>query len=277
MLVGHIFYIAAGSAGLALLVVSRLLVGFGTGTLTLARTFVGDHVPVARKSRFMAWLGIEQFVGFAFTPSFGALSFDDHIGAMHITTFNFGSYLLGTLTIFAFGGLFMVKRHWTKQEEQREQSTAGLQDRTMGPESNHAGIVTRTAQPIAVLSSSCSSSPALPASPPSSSFRQDALLWLLVFGNFSIRGSLSLAETFGSLIYFIVVTPGDSDQVSDSAIFFLLLGVGGVVVFLSVEYQVRLLGTRTVLCAALAIACVGYALMMDWDGDLPQTQFVAGQ
>jgi hypothetical protein len=322
VLLGHTLYIAASAGGLSLLLVARLLVGFGTGTLVLARTFVGDYVAAKRKARFMSWLGVEQFIGFAFTPGLGSASVDAQMGPLTVTRYNFGSYLLGFLSMLAAGGLLYAQRRMTKDEEQAQRSRMGLQGGQSGsvaqlegalPNSNSAqepsasssGESRQAAVPSvmpaqqhvlgaasAAAASAAGAAPLLTASfsvdgvsPSVSSAgrgscscfpRSEWPLWVLVLSNLVVRGSLSVAETFGSLIYFIVVTPNDPDQVTDSSVFFLLLGVGGVCVFLMVEYLLRCVPARWLLCGALSVAVCGYGLLMDWDGDLAQMQFIAG-
>lgn len=296
VILGHMFYIGAAAGGLSLLLLARLLVGFGTGTLVLARTFVGDHVPLSKKSRFMAWLGVEQFIGFAFTPGLGSLTLDSYIGKLHITTFNFGSYLLALLTLITFVGLCLVKRWLRKREDAFQQQLARLREQSRLMDDNnlssamvppltdgsasHAPVASSVALPSPTSAQdarpSSSTTAALLPSASAVVARDNTLLWVLVFGNLVIRGSLSIAETFGSLIYFIVISPGEADQVSDSATFFFALGVGGVAVFLLVEYLVKWFTTRWVLILSLLLAMLGYALVMDFDGDLHRHRFVAG-
>lgn len=266
-----------------MLLLARLLVGFGTGTLVLARTFVGDSVPAARKPRFMAWLGVVQFVGFAFTPGLGSISVDAHVGTLHINSFNFGSYLLAALSALAAIALGAVMCGWAAKEKQFQQQIRRLHA-DQEPLHQSASIsvsVAAEAGADAVAGSGRGAASPAGAAPPSSDARAAARggvlpLWLLVFGNLVVRGSLSIAETFGSLLYFLIISPNESDQVADSGRFFLALGVGGVFVFLSVESVVRRLGARWSLCLSLGLALIGYGCLMDFDHGLSQPGFVIG-
>ena len=283
MLLGHLLYIGAAAGGLSMLLLARLLVGFGTGTLVLARTFVGDSVPPARKPRFMAWLGVVQFVGFAFTPGLGSISVNAHVGTLHINSFNFGSYLLAALSALAAIALGAVMYGWAAKEKQFQQRIQRLHaDQEPLHQSASISVPVAAATGADAVAGSDSgrgaASPAAAAPASSDSPARGGVLplWLLVFGNLVVRGSLSIAETFGSLLYFLIISPNESDQVADSGRFFLALGVGGVFVFLSVESVVRRLGARWSLCLSLGLALIGYGCLMDFDHDLSQPGFVIG-
>lgn len=106
--IGHIFFIIAGSVigGLYLLLISRVLTGFGTGILSVARAFVSKRTIAIERTRFMAKLGIVQFMGYAFTPILGGITVN--AGAMN--TYNAGTYCLIILDTLLFFALYFGLR-----------------------------------------------------------------------------------------------------------------------------------------------------------------------
>ncbi len=92
---GHtLFLIAAAGRQLWLLMLSRVLTGFGTGVLTIARTVVAESSQPPDRVRFNAWLGIVAYCGGALTPILGGIDVSFGSGPAAITQFSFGSFLL---------------------------------------------------------------------------------------------------------------------------------------------------------------------------------------
>ena len=103
--VGHVLFVlppyaSSSTSALVLLAASRVLTGFATGTLSLARAFTSAHTAASERTRFMAWLGVVQFAGYAFTPILGGLPVDWTVaGAWVITTYTAGTYALIVLDV----------------------------------------------------------------------------------------------------------------------------------------------------------------------------------
>ncbi len=73
--IGHFMYIAASRVRiLALVAISRTCTGFGTGVLAVARTVVSQWSSPADRVKYVSWIGIVQYFGFAVTPWIGAQS-----------------------------------------------------------------------------------------------------------------------------------------------------------------------------------------------------------
>ena len=109
--VGHVLFIlppyVGSAAGLPLLIVARLLTGFATGTLSLARAFTSRETAKVERTRFMSWLGIVQFAGFAFTPILGGIPVNWQLSSSWtINTYVAGTYFLLLLDVALIGGLW---------------------------------------------------------------------------------------------------------------------------------------------------------------------------
>ena len=128
--VGHVLFAAAdvlGTGGLYLLLFSRLLTGFGTGILSVCRSFVSKHTQASERTRFMAWLGIVQFAGYAFTPILGGLEVSLPITAnWTVNTFTAGTYVLLLLDMALLVGLYcgMRGQQWAEGEEEAKAAKA---------------------------------------------------------------------------------------------------------------------------------------------------------
>lgn len=77
-IVGHLVYIlplvaALGASATSVIVVSRTLVGFGSGTLSVCRGVVADVTAAEGRLRAMAWLSFAKFAGYALCPGVGIL------------------------------------------------------------------------------------------------------------------------------------------------------------------------------------------------------------
>ena len=111
---GHILFVCAdglNSGGLYLLLISRALTGFGTGTLSVCRAFVSKNTEPSERTRFMSWLGIVQFAGYAFTPIVGGLAVSWPITvSWRISTFTAGTYALLLLDVALLVGLYFGLR-----------------------------------------------------------------------------------------------------------------------------------------------------------------------
>ena len=129
--VGHILFISAdgvGSGGLYLLLVSRVLTGFGTGTLSVCRSFVSKHTDSSERTRFMSWLGIVQFAGYAFTPILGGLEVDWTVsGSWVINTFTAGTYVLLLMDALLLVGLYFGLRGQEMEAEAEEEAARAME------------------------------------------------------------------------------------------------------------------------------------------------------
>ena len=125
-LAGHVLFILppylswlSPALPLCALLLARLLTGFATGTLSLARAFTSAHTAKSERTRFMSWLGIVQFAGYAFTPILGGIPVQWTVaGSWVIDTFVAGTYVLLLLDALLMAGLWYGMREEKKEEEE---------------------------------------------------------------------------------------------------------------------------------------------------------------
>ena len=128
-MVGNFLYcFSATVSSKYLLLFSRILTGFGTGMLSVARTHVSVTTPGEERTLWMSWLGIVQFVGFAITPVVGNVSINVNFGIFPVNSFTFATLLLLVLEVLLFVCLllFMSKRS-TVEEKEREAEQAQIE------------------------------------------------------------------------------------------------------------------------------------------------------
>ena len=119
-MVGNFLYcFSATVSSKYLLLCSRILTGFGTGMLSVARTHVSVTTPGEERTLWMSWLGIVQFVGFAITPVIGNVKVDVNLRILPVNTFTFATLLLLVLEVLLFVCLlvFMSKRSTVEEAE----------------------------------------------------------------------------------------------------------------------------------------------------------------
>ena len=110
---GNFMFCMAGSlASKWVLLFSRVLTGFGTGMLSVARTHVSVTTPGDERTLWMSWLGIVQFVGFAVTPVLGNVNVRVlDLGFFLINSYTFATLLLLLLEVLVFVLLFFFMSH----------------------------------------------------------------------------------------------------------------------------------------------------------------------
>ena len=138
-MVGNFLYcFSATVSSKYLLLFSRILTGFGTGMLSVARTHVSVTTPGEERTLWMSWLGIVQFIGFAITPVVGNVSIDINLGVLPINKYTFATLLLMVLEVGLFVCLilFMSKRSTVEQREKEEEQAKIEANEQQAPEVN---------------------------------------------------------------------------------------------------------------------------------------------
>ena len=123
-MVGNFLYcFSATVSSKYLLLVSRVLTGFGTGMLSVARTHVSVTTPGDERTLWMSWLGIVQFVGFAITPVVGNVNINFNLGVVPVNTYTFATLMLLVLEVVLFACLllFMSKRSTAEEKEKQDE------------------------------------------------------------------------------------------------------------------------------------------------------------
>ncbi|CAN8077127.1 unnamed protein product [Agarophyton chilense] len=106
---GHLLY--ALSASLPMLFFSRVVVGFGSATMSVCRAHVTRAIPTTIRTHHFAYLSALQFVGFAVLPGFGGflatLSEYDPLPFLSFNGFTYPAFLLVFCNIVAAAVVYM--------------------------------------------------------------------------------------------------------------------------------------------------------------------------
>lgn len=95
-IIGHSLYAVAQISNVWMLLISRIFVGFGTGSLSVVRAIIAAETTKEQRVRFMAFAGAVQFIGFAVIPAVALiLVFDEfHVFGLPINQFTMPAYIL---------------------------------------------------------------------------------------------------------------------------------------------------------------------------------------
>ena len=123
---GNFLFCFAGSVSSKfVLLFSRILTGFGTGMLSVARTHVSVTTPGDERTLWMSWLGIVQFVGFAITPVVGNLRVREvDFRFMVINDFTFATFMLLLLEVLVFVLLLFFMSHQSPGKKEAKEKVA---------------------------------------------------------------------------------------------------------------------------------------------------------
>lgn len=117
------------------LLVSRIIIGLGAGTLGQSRGYVSQVTSKSQRTRYMAYLTVSQFAGFAVTPGITSLlSFIDFdlfgVDRLEADAYSSAGYLMATLsfvTIFIVGFAFAEPpKQEVKTTEVPEKTSGGV-------------------------------------------------------------------------------------------------------------------------------------------------------
>eukprot|EP01113_Clastostelium_recurvatum_P050569 TRINITY_DN9606_c0_g1_i2.p1 TRINITY_DN9606_c0_g1~~TRINITY_DN9606_c0_g1_i2.p1 ORF type:complete len:608 (-),score=135.52 TRINITY_DN9606_c0_g1_i2:1-1824(-) len=272
VIVGNIAYMTAYPAhSLTILIISRFITGFGTGTLSVGRGYIAKVTTPAERTRFLSYSGAAQFLGFSITP--GLSGWFDRYSSTQSSWWNEFT-LPGTsmavlnLILFVFILLFFDSHVTAPPVEEPSATTA-------------AAAITSTEKPSSPSLTSSSSSLSSSLSTAATSITDTTALilrWgvgLFLALNFLLRGGLGIAETLMPPVQ-LSLNQDDSDALQDSAEYFLVLGSVGFLVYLAVPYICKFVDEVRLLSVAIAIAGLGFFVSADFDDDLNIYEFTSG-
>ena len=123
---GNFLFCFAGAVSSKwVLLFSRVLTGFGTGMLSVARTHVSVTTPSDERTLWMSWLGIVQFVGFAITPVVGNVHVKKvDFGFMVVNDYTFATLVLLMLEVLVFVLLCFFMSHHSPGKEKAKEAKA---------------------------------------------------------------------------------------------------------------------------------------------------------
>ncbi|EGC35074.1 hypothetical protein DICPUDRAFT_47902 [Dictyostelium purpureum] len=233
-------YLYDDELGKILLILSRCLLGFGAGTLSVVRAYVAEVSSAQERTTYVAWSSAIQFLGFAITPIIGSVLAHipwfyiiEPLKVYHLTS---PGYFLLIFNIVLFFVILFQFRNPKKEE-----------DPTIVVESDKEQLT--------------KANPEEPKPKPKSIFKvllsdKQALMSLFVFVilNFFVRGVLGIYETLGTPLFNLLT--GDVDD-SSSGYYFGGMGIIGIFVLLGISYI-----TKKQLIDDFWILIVGNALML---------------
>lgn len=223
--IGQVLYGFGGTWGLWAIMLSRFLIGFGSGTLGVCRSVAANLVDKTERGKQFAFLGMSKFIGYAITPAVAiALVCNTTILGVPFTTQTAPGFIMAAICVV----LAIV-------------TVVGMRD--VGPPPAATVAPTTT-----VLATAAVAGPAVAAAAkPSrlevfqaklrlalrphlwSVFLAGSVLFVLI--NLVTKGVLTMVEATISPDYTLAHADTDSDAISDSAEYLLFLGLGGFVAY----------------------------------------------
>lgn len=256
--VGQLAYIVTtqttGGLQLPWLLLSRVIVGFSTGTLAVSRAALAAVTTNERKTAVMAHLGAARFVGYALTPGLSSLwqsAGEDASSLISLYTIPAIVALCIDCIVACIVGRVVPVDFGTKPPTGAAVVAATINRQLDATEASERHWV--------------------------EAFTRRLTLALFMVINVFTRGLLALLETEGSPLYLAVIGDNDNDAERDTGQFFLALGIGGLVVFLSLPYLRKRASEAFLLVLGLVISAAGVVLYThDPGAQLGVPSYVAG-
>ncbi|KAK5582673.1 hypothetical protein RB653_004258 [Dictyostelium firmibasis] len=302
-IVGSILYCFAylnnGAAGKIILIISRLLLGFGAGTLSAVRAYIAEISTPKERTTYIAWASAVQFFGFAITPIIGSalqlLPMFYIIPPISVNTLTspgwfltiFNSVLIlilifqfsnpkkpETLTISNSYSNIIEKDQLKQQEQQKDIETSDSISTT------DSCISTDTSN-----SSANSTSEIIKKSSVNGNDQQSLIkilindkstlknLIIFIVLNFFVRGILGIFETLGTPIYLLLIDDKDDGT---AGYYFGGMGIVGILILLGISYVSKreLINDFWILLAGNVIIVIGCAICVT--SDLGWVRFTIG-
>ena len=237
---GNLLYALAAAApaspgGVALFLLARLVLGFGSGTLGTCRAIVGEVTTANVRTREFAWLGFAKYVGYALTPilSIGLVG-EWRVGGLTVNTFTAPAWL-GVLLCLA--ALVPVRLYFGSALAPAEiEVIAPPQQLELPGVLAGASDSAAVAITVPLIAATQQAVPSILSSVPLAPQLRRLLLHsavLFLWLNFLTKGVLALAEaSLASTFALTFGTAGDEDLLQDTAEFITALGLAGLVAYL---------------------------------------------
>jgi len=241
--VGNVLYGTGYVTHKWVILLSRFLVGFGSGILSPVRAALADIATKQQLVRYMALANAIQFIGFAIMPGLAIVLtyINFSIGSMLINQCSSAGFILAILDVMVLFGIYYFgasKNEHTHYKEKKEEKD-------------------------------------IPEEMPKKWVNIGVILFISL--NFVTRGILALLETVGAPIY-VKIWDTDNDAVDDSSQMFLTLGVFGLVVYVLLDYQRDRIPSHFLLAGSFAVTGFASLFFIVWPGQsgLSIGTFLAG-
>jgi MFS family permease len=231
--IGNFFYGLGLELGLVSIVLSRLVLGFATGILGVARAFVSLVTSTEERTGYMSLLNAVQFVGFSLTPFLGSVlcGINFSILGVQINCFSAPGFLLCMINVVMLV-LFLILFRETKKEVSSSSSTNDDPARISHDELESNWLSTWLGPAIFILL------------------------------NAVVRGSISVLETVGGGMFRETWKDDDGDELEDTGYFFTGIGCIGLVSYIVVTLLSKRVSDYIMLIFGLLCIVVGSSLFI---------------
>ncbi|KAM9989630.1 hypothetical protein ACTFIY_005679 [Dictyostelium cf. discoideum] len=298
-IVGSLFYCFAyldnGATGRIILIISRLLLGFGAGTLSAVRAYIAEISTPKERTTYIAWASAVQFFGFAITPIIGStlqlLPIFYIIPPVSVNSLTspgwfltiFNSALLLILIIqfsnpikstLPTSNSYLKIQQQTQQDQQQQQQQDIETSDSISTTGSCISTDTSTSENIkkqsAIIEGNDQQSLIKILINDKSSLKS---LLVFIMLNFLVRGILGIFETLGTPIYLLLLDDKDDGT---AGYYFGGMGVVGIIILLGISYisKKELINDFWILITGVAIIIIGCAVCIT--SDLGWVRFTIG-
>lgn len=242
-------YVGDGLAAVQLILASRFISGFGSGTLSATRAFVVKISRPEERTDYIGWNTLMQFVGMSLSPILPMLirkmapagspnwRLDDvYIPGLVIIVLNTVMILL---LVFVMP---RVDKYHPSGDQHVETTTTTMTTPDESRWERARRLLGHVASPWAWS-------------------RLDVAFALFFFLNVSLRGVVGIAETIAAEEH-QRVNSDDADAVDDSSEFLLMLGLVGTATFLSLRYMSAYFSSDSLLIFGMGAIVSGSILLL---------------
>lgn len=224
-LVGNIMHAFSIVGGKELLLVSKFIAGLGAGVLSVVRAYASAVTTPKERTSFMSAVGAVQFVGFALSPGLGtAFEYFPKFAVfkLEVTPLTSPALFLCALDLISIAAIILLFENPPDTNEKKKES-----DET----TSKWGVIYTFGFFLAL--------------------------------NFIVRFVLGIVETLGAPIHRIVRTyPDEIDQQKATGMYFLVLGIFGLLDLFLIGYLSRKISDVYLLLFGLLSLCCGSAVFL---------------
>eukprot|EP01117_Protostelium_nocturnum_P012980 TRINITY_DN4807_c0_g1_i1.p1 TRINITY_DN4807_c0_g1~~TRINITY_DN4807_c0_g1_i1.p1 ORF type:complete len:489 (+),score=148.14 TRINITY_DN4807_c0_g1_i1:155-1621(+) len=234
--IGNGMYVMGSVTNIWVLLFSRMLTGFSTGTLSIVRAFVAERTTKEERTRWVSYSTAVQYIGFALVPGFGAFfsKINFQVGMLPVNAFTTPGYILVLCNALVIPAVFFFIPNQKGPEESKE-AVSGIDKKELRL------------------------------------FYYGLGLFILL--NMVGRGVLSVLETTVSPTFKdILMDMSDPDSEPDytklTAIMLFVLGVIGLVIFFLLDPLCKRIKEPTILNAGFMVVAAGSLFLISYGKEI---------